>query len=107
MRKLKTDSLETLIKQEMSFFDAKKSATGSLTSEVSSHPANIGAATGIVTGEVIVTLTNVLACVIMGMVIERRSTIVCIPSIVMLFLSVSEKVVRRWQRTHGLCRRAG
>lgn len=92
LRKLKRDSLRTLIKQEIGFFDQKESSAGSLTSNVSSHPANVAAALELVTAQVIVTLTNVVGSMVLGMIVEWRTTLVCVPAILVLFFSVCRDI---------------
>ncbi|KAJ9093316.1 hypothetical protein QFC20_007139 [Naganishia adeliensis] len=87
MRKLKRDSLETLIKQEIGFFDQEDSSAGGLTSAVSSHPANVGAATGLVSAQVLISITNLLGSVLMGLIIDWKIALVCLPPILILFFS--------------------
>lgn len=88
MRKLKRDSLETLIKQEIGFFDQEDSSAGGLTSAVSSHPANVGAATGLVSAQVLISITNLLGSILMGLIIDWKIALVCLPPIIVLFFSV-------------------
>ncbi|KAJ9101252.1 hypothetical protein QFC21_003471 [Naganishia friedmannii] len=87
MRKLKRDCLETLIKQEIGFFDQEDSSAGGLTSAVATHPANIGAATGLVSAQVLISVANLLGSLLMGLVIDWRLALVCSPPIVILFFS--------------------
>lgn len=85
---LTMDSLGALIKQEIGFFDHEVSCLGTLTSDVSSHPANVGAATGLVTSQVVLALTNVVGSIVVGMIVEWRTTLVCFPGIFLLFFCV-------------------
>ncbi|GHJ89384.1 hypothetical protein NliqN6_5786 [Naganishia liquefaciens] len=87
MRKLKRDSLETLIKQEIGFFDQEDSSAGGLTSAVSSHPANVGAATGLVSAQVLISVTNLIGSILMGLIIDWKIALVCLPPILILFFS--------------------
>ena len=91
MRKLKRDSLETLIKQEIGFFDQEDSSAGGLTSAVSSHPANVGAATGLVSAQVLISVTNLVGSILMGLIIDWKIALVCLPPILILFFSVSDR----------------
>ncbi|KAJ9118759.1 hypothetical protein QFC22_003980 [Naganishia vaughanmartiniae] len=88
MRKLKRDCLETLIKQEIGFFDQEDSSAGGLTSAVATHPANVGAATGLVSAQVLISVANLLGSLLMGLIIDWRLALVCSPPIVILFFSV-------------------
>lgn len=86
VRKLGRDSLGALLKQEISFSD--QAAAGALTSALSSHPANVGAATGLVSAQVLVLSVNLFASMFAGLVLDWRMAIVCIPSLFVLFFSV-------------------
>lgn len=88
MRKLKRDSLGTLVKQEIGFFDQADSSAGGLTSAVSTHPANVGAATGIVTAQLLLLTANLLGSVLVGMILSWKMAVVCVPPILVLFFSV-------------------
>lgn len=79
MRKLKRDSVESLIKQEIAFFDHQDSSAGSLTSTVSSHPANVGAATGNVSAQMIIAGILCLGSVLLAFIIDWRIAVVCLP----------------------------
>jgi ATP-binding cassette subfamily B (MDR/TAP) protein 1 len=89
VRELKTDSLEALIKQEIAFFDEEDSSSGNLTSKVSTHPANVGAASGLVTAQVIVTLTILVSSALLSLILEWRAAIVCLTPVLVLFFTVS------------------
>lgn len=88
MRKLKRDSLGTLVKQDIGFFDQADSSAGGLTSAVSSHPANVGAATGLVTAQLLLLSANLLGSIMVGMILNWKMAIVCVPPILVLFFSV-------------------
>jgi ATP-binding cassette subfamily B (MDR/TAP) protein 1 len=77
-----------LLKQEVGFFDQEDSSAGGLTSAVSSHPANVGAATGLVTAQVLIYFANLVGSLILGLILDWKVAIVCIPSIVILFFTV-------------------
>jgi ATP-binding cassette subfamily B (MDR/TAP) protein 1 len=86
MRKLKRDSVASLIKQEIAFFDHQDSSAGGLTSTVSSHPANIGAATGNVSAQMITTCVFCLGSVLLAFIIDWRTAVVCLtPTFPMAF----------------------
>ena len=97
-RTLKRESLNSLIKQEIGFFDQEKSSSGGLTSAVSSHPSDIRAATGLVSAQVLVTATNVLGCIWTGLIIDWKIALVCLPTILILLFSVSDYQQNRWAR---------
>jgi ABC-type multidrug transport system fused ATPase/permease subunit len=88
VRKLERDSLGALLKQETSFSDQADNSAGGLTTAVSSHPANVGAATGLVTAQVLVLSLNLFASILAGLIINWRMAIVCIPPTLVLFFSV-------------------
>lgn len=87
VRKLKVEGLAALLKQEVGFFDHEDSASGALTSAVSSHPANVGAATGLILSQVILSCTNLLGAVLLALVISWKAAIVCLAPIFVLFVS--------------------
>ncbi|SPO26188.1 related to multidrug resistance protein 1 [Ustilago trichophora] len=68
MRKLKKEGFSSLIRQEIGFFDAEEHASGAMSAAVSSHPANVAAATGLVLAQVtsVVCLAPILVLFISG-----------------------------------------
>lgn len=87
VRKLKIDGLGALLRQEIGFFDQQDSASGALASAVSSHPANVGAASGLVFSQVVLSITNLIASLILGLVLSWKSTLVCFAPVLVLFVS--------------------
>lgn len=87
VRKLKVDGLRALLRQEIGFFDHEDSSSGALTSAVSSHPANVGAATGLVLAQVIFSVVNLLGSVILGLALSWKAALVCLAPIFVLFVS--------------------
>lgn len=87
VRKLKVDGLRALLRQEIGFFDQEESASGALTSAVSSHPSNVGAATGLILSQVILSLTNLLGSLILGLVLSWKATLVCLAPVFVLFVA--------------------
>ena len=65
---------------------------------MSSHPADVRAATGLVSAQVLVTATNVIGCVCMGLIIDWKIALVCLPTILILLFSVSDYQQNRWVR---------
>lgn len=89
MRKLERDSVDVLIKQEIAFFDQRDSSAGGLTSEVSTHPANVGAATGNVSAQMIIAGTFCLGSVLLAFIVDWRMAVVCLPPALVLAFAVS------------------
>lgn len=89
MRKLKRDSLESLIKQEIAFFDREDSSAGGLTSAVSTHPGNVGAATGNVSAQVLTTLTFCFGSILLAFIFDWRTAVVCLSPVPVLAFTVS------------------
>ena len=87
MRKLKKEGFSSLIRQEIGFFDAEDHASGAMSAAVSSHPANVAAATGLVLAQVIIGSVNLLGSVILGLVLSWKTSVVCLAPIFVLFLS--------------------
>ena len=81
--------MRALIKQEIGFFDQEDSSSGGLTSAVSSHPANVRAATGLVSAQVLIAATNVVGSIWMGLIVDWKIALVCLPFIMLLLFSVS------------------
>ncbi|CAO1619358.1 unnamed protein product [Sympodiomycopsis kandeliae] len=87
VRKLKLDAMRALLKQEVGFFDHEDSASGALTSAVTSHPANLGAATGLILSQVILVSTNLLGSIILGFSISWKACVVCLAPVFVLAVS--------------------
>ncbi len=87
MRKLKKEGFSSLIRQEIGFFDAEEHASGAMSAAVSSHPANVGAATGLVLAQVVVSSINLVGSVILGLVLTWKTSVVCLAPIFVLFMS--------------------
>lgn len=87
MRKLKKEGFSSLIRQEIGFFDAEEHASGAMSAAVSSHPANVAAATGLVLAQVIIGTVNLIGSVIVGLVLSWKTSVVCLAPIFVLFVS--------------------
>ncbi|KDN38193.1 P-loop containing nucleoside triphosphate hydrolase protein [Tilletiaria anomala UBC 951] len=87
IRALKTGGLAALLKQEIGFFDAEDQASGSLTAAVSSHPAAVGAATGAILSQVIISVINLIGSIVLAFAVSWKVAVVCLPPILLLFLS--------------------
>ncbi len=87
VRQLKTRGLSALVKQEIGFFDAEDQASGGLTAAVANHPATVGAATGTILSQTIISVANVLGSVILAFVLSWKLAVVALSPIVLLFLS--------------------
>ncbi|EPQ28417.1 uncharacterized protein PFL1_04244 [Pseudozyma flocculosa PF-1] len=87
IRKLKRDGLAALIRQEIGFFDSEDHASGTMSSAVSSHPANVGAATGLIFSQVIISTANLIGSIVMGLALSWKAALVCLAPIVVLFVS--------------------
>ena len=87
VRRLKKHGLAALIRQEIGFFDSEDHASGAMSAAVSSHPSNVGAATGLVLSQVIISATNLLGSVILGLVLSWKTSLVCLAPIFVLFVS--------------------
>ncbi|GAC95710.1 multidrug resistance protein 1, 2, 3 [Pseudozyma hubeiensis SY62] len=87
MRKLKKEGLSSLIRQEIGFFDAEEHASGAMSAAVSSHPANVAAATGLVLAQVVIGIVNLIGSVILGLVLSWKTSVVCLAPIFVLFFS--------------------
>ena len=87
MRKLKKEGFSSLVRQEIGFFDAEEHASGAMSAAVSSHPANVAAATGLILAQVVISTVNLLGSVILGLVLSWKASVVCLAPIFVLFLS--------------------
>ncbi|KAN0061083.1 hypothetical protein ACQY0O_006818 [Thecaphora frezii] len=87
VRKLKRDGLAALVQQEIGFFDSEDHASGTMSAAVSSHPANVGAATGLILSQVIISTANLLGSIVLGLVLSWKAALVCLAPIVVLFVS--------------------
>lgn len=87
-RRLKTQGLSALVRQEIGWFDSESNQAGGLTAAVSgTHPANVSAATGLVTSQILISLGNLIGSVILAFILSWQQAIVTLPPIIVLFLS--------------------
>ena len=86
-RHLKKKALSSLMNQEIGFFDSRENASGALASDVTSHPASISAATGLILSQVIMSLANLVGSVILAFVLSWKAALVCLSPVVALFVS--------------------
>ncbi|TKY86344.1 hypothetical protein EX895_004493 [Sporisorium graminicola] len=87
MRKLKREGFASLIRQEIGFFDAEENASGAISAALSSHPANVAAATGLILAQVIIGMVNLLGSVVLGLAVSWKTALVCLAPIFVLFAS--------------------
>nr|CDI57199.1 related to multidrug resistance protein 1 [Melanopsichium pennsylvanicum 4] len=87
MRKLKKEGFTSLIGQEIGFFDAEEHASGAMSAAISSHPANVAAATGLVLCQVIISIVNLVGAVILGLELSWKALLVCLAPVFVLFVS--------------------
>jgi ATP-binding cassette subfamily B (MDR/TAP) protein 1 len=88
MRKLKRDSVASLVKQEVGFFDEKEASVGGLTGMIATHSSNVGSATGMITAQVLIAFTNLLGSIVIGMILDWRIALVGLPSVTFLLFWV-------------------
>ena len=87
LRTLKYRGLSSLIRQEIGFFDAEEQAAGGLTAAVANHPSAVGAATGTILSQLIISLINLLGSVILAFILDWRIALVCLSPIIVMFVS--------------------
>ena len=87
MRTLKKRGLAALLRQETGFFDAEDQASGGLTAAVSNHPAAVGAATGAILSQLIISAINMLGSVVLAFILSWKIAVVCLSPMVLLFIS--------------------
>jgi ATP-binding cassette subfamily B (MDR/TAP) protein 1 len=81
--------MNALVRQEISFFDEAKFSSGGLTSAVSTHPNNVGGATGVVSGQLIVAMANLSGSLLIGLILDWKTALVTVPLLLLLLFSVS------------------
>lgn len=85
-RRLKRRALESLMRQEIGFFDKPDQASGALAAAVVTHPSNMASATGLVFSQVLISFANLLGSVILAFVLDWRMAFACLsPVVVLLF----------------------
>ncbi|KAJ9098567.1 hypothetical protein QFC20_005909 [Naganishia adeliensis] len=87
MRRLRKQSMKALVRQEISFFDEANSSSGGLTSAVSTHPNNVGGATGVISGQLIVALANLSGSLLIGLILDWKTALVTVPLLLVLLFS--------------------
>lgn len=95
MRKLKKEGFASLIRQEIGFFDAEEHASGAMSAAVSSHSANVAAATGLILAQVVIGIVNLLGSVVLGFAVSWKIAVVCLAPIFVLFISGWLNIVMR------------
>jgi ATP-binding cassette subfamily B (MDR/TAP) protein 1 len=88
VRNLKRDGMAALLRQEVGFFESSEETdAGALTSAITSNPADITSATGLVLSQIIVAITNLLGSTILGFTLSWKITVVALPPILVTFFS--------------------
>lgn len=100
-RSLKYEALSALMRQEIGFFDREEAQSGALAANVSSYPAAVAAATGLVAAQIIIALTNLLGSAILAFVLNWKAAFVTLSPVVVLFFSgwLNVAMLERYERS--------
>lgn len=78
---LKRESVRTLVRQEVGFFESTSSGLGSLTASATSHPAKVGAVIGIILGQAIMGMCNLTGTIILSFILNWRLAVMVLPGL--------------------------
>lgn len=81
-----------LLRQEIGFFDQQDTASGALALVITSHPSNVGAVSGLVLSQIMLSMKNFLGSLILSLVLSWKTNLVCFVQIVVLSLSTFDEV---------------
>ena len=90
---LKVDTLYAILRQEVGFFDQSENASGTLGAAIFSHTANLGAALGTVTNQLVMSFGILIGSMIVALVMGPKMAASTVPVIVsLLFASYADVV---------------
>ncbi|KAK0531811.1 hypothetical protein OC835_003549 [Tilletia horrida] len=93
LRLFQRDALAALLAQESGFFDAQDQASGGLTAALTSHPSNIGTAFGVLFGQMLMSVVNILGSVLLAFVLNWRLAAVGLSPLVIVAVCAYANVV--------------
>ncbi|BFZ56053.1 hypothetical protein PYCC9005_003095 [Savitreella phatthalungensis] len=86
-RRLKDAMTRALLRQEVGFFDLEENSLGTLTSSISSHPAGVAAAAGLVASLLSISAFNLIGSIVLAFVLSWNLAVVCLAPIVIFVFS--------------------
>ncbi|KAK0563426.1 hypothetical protein OC861_004795 [Tilletia horrida] len=93
LRLFQRDTLASLLSQEIGWFDAEDQASGGLTAALTSHPTNVGTASGVIFGQSLTSVINILGSVLLAFLLTWRGAVVELsPLILVAFFSYANVV---------------
>ncbi|KAE8259182.1 hypothetical protein A4X13_0g1187 [Tilletia indica] len=93
LRLFQRDTLESLLSQEIGYFDAEDQASGGLTAALTSHPSNVGTASGIIFGQLLMSIVNVFGSVLLAFLLNWRGAVVELTPLILVALFSYANVV--------------
>ncbi|CAD6885097.1 unnamed protein product, partial [Tilletia controversa] len=93
LRLFQRDTLESLLSQEIGYFDAEDQASGGLTAALTSHPEKVGNASGIIFGQLLMSIVNVFGSVLLAFLLNWRGAVVELSPLILVAIFAYTNVV--------------
>ncbi|KAL9938980.1 hypothetical protein V8E36_001793 [Tilletia maclaganii] len=93
LRLIQRDTLGALLSQEIGYFDAEDQASGGLTAALTTHPSNVGAASGVTFGQLLMSIVNIIGSVVLAFILNWRAAAVGLSPLVLVALAAWANVV--------------
>lgn len=99
VRKFRNALCRVLVRQEVGFFDDEDNSIGALTSGISSHPAAVAAASGIVLSQLLISSFNLIGSVALAYAMSWKLAVVCLCPIFLfvIFAYVNVVLLERYE----------
>lgn len=93
VRKFREVLCRALVRQEVGFFDDEDNSIGALTSGLSSHPAAVAAASGLVLSQLLISSFNLIGSVALAYAMSWKLAVVCLAPICLFIVFAYANVV--------------
>lgn len=93
VRKFRVSLCRVLLRQEVAFFDDEDNSVGALTSGVSSHPASVAAASGLVLSQLLISTFNLIGSIALAYAMSWKLAVVCLAPVTLFVATDYANVV--------------
>lgn len=102
VRRFRDILCRALVKQEVGFFDDDDNSIGALTSGISSHPAAVAAASGLVLSQLLISSFNLIGSVALAYAMNWKLAVVCLaPAILFVIFAYANVVLLERYENEG------
>lgn len=81
VHKVRDSAFQTLMRQDVEFFDREENATGALTSFLSTETTHVAGLSGVTLGSIIVAISTLISCFALSLAIGWKLSLVCIATL--------------------------